>query len=563
MFLELKEATKKNLFTNCLYNFKKNQTNVFNCRNCKDPKCLEVCKNKAIIKDKKTGIVYIDSNKCNGCGNCLKACENNAIVIIDNKAKKCDLCFNNSFLMPCFYNNRDLLKLIDENITKENEIISKYLGFIIDDLKIKKTLSSDKLVVVDNNDEKRYVVNYQKLSLSEIEIINDILDNYKTDHTNKPTENHEEINVIIRKDLDEILVDYCFANSIELDDDQFQYLLDSAVNILFDLGPLSLILKDNNLEEVVIFDIDKPIFVYHKNFGWLKTNIIYTSIDCLKDLINKMSWHSSKYITLKNPLLDITLKNHTRLNAVINPITDSVSITIRKFPVVPFTVNDLLSQKIITKEVFDFLKKAFLTDSNIFICGNTGSGKTTTINALLEFIPKSERMVLVEEVREINITHPHKVSLIVNKDQNISLESLVINTLRMRPDRVVIGEVRSRDEIIALVDSILCGQAKGTYTTIHAQSCNDAVLRLVSYGVLEQDIGSIDLIINQRRYNEYQKDQIIERRKIMEISEVIYDNNKQKVFLNTLFEYDFKKNRLIKKNNSIKLKQKFNISKLM
>jgi len=113
-----------------------------------------------------------------------------------------------------------------------------------------------------------------------------------------------------------------------------------------------------------------------------------------------------------------------------------------------------------------------------------------------------------------------------------------------------------------LIDSILCGQAKGTYTTIHAQSSNDAILRLRSYGVLEQDIGSIDLIINQRRYNEYNKDQIIERRKIMEISEVVFDNTKQKIFLNKLFEYDSKKNILIKKNNSLKLINKFKISKL-
>jgi archaeal flagellar protein FlaI len=562
MYLKLKsEKPEKDLFLNCPYNFKEKHINVFNCVNCQDPLCLKACKYGAIKKDSKTGIVTIDSKKCVGCGACVKACKNNAIVLIKNKAKKCDLCFNNSFLMPCFYNNKEMLELVDENEIKEKEILSKYFGFIVEDIKTEKTLSLDSSVIIDKNNEKRYIVNYQKLSLSEIELINDILDNYKTDHTNKEIDNME-ITESIKKDLDEILVNYCFNNSIELDDDQFKYILECAVNILSDLGPLSLMLKDNDLEEIVIFDIDESAFVYHKNFGWLKTNIVYKSLDCLKDLINKMSWESSKYITLKNPLLDITLKNHTRLNAVINPITDSISITIRKFPVVPFTVTDLLSQKIITKEVFNFLKKAFLTDSNIFVCGNTGSGKTTTLNALLEFIPKSERMVLVEEVREINISHPHKVSLIVNKDQNILLDSLVINTLRMRPDRVIIGEVRSKEEILSLIDSILCGQAKGTYTTIHAQSSNDAILRLRSYGVLEQDIGSIDLIINQRRYNEYNKDQIIERRKIMEISEVVFDNTKQKIFLNKLFEYDSKKNILIKKNNSLKLINKFKISKL-
>jgi Flp pilus assembly CpaF family ATPase/NAD-dependent dihydropyrimidine dehydrogenase PreA subunit len=551
MYLKLKETPTRDVFINCYKNFTKKDLSVFNCKNCKDAPCVKACKEGAIIKQK-NGIVTIDLEKCTGCLECIDACPEKAIVINKGKASKCDLCLNNSFLMPCYYANRDVLEFCEDlDHSSLQSILEKYLGYIITKEEITQVLSTDKRVI-KSNEKLMYLLKYQNLSNDEIKVINEILDSYKF--------KTEELTISIKKDLEDELIEYCYKNNVELDNDQFLYLIDLAVNNLFEYGPLTQLLKDFNLEEISIIGINSPVFVYHRNYGWLETNLKYISEQKLKDIINKLGWFSNKYITLKNPLMDATLKDHTRLNAIISPITETVAITIRKFSEIPFTIYDLLRFRTISSKALAFLKLTFLTDANIFVVGNTGSGKTTTLNAFLEFIPKDERLVLVEEVHEINISHSHKVQTTVNKELGITMENLIINTLRMRPDKVVIGEVRTREETGALIDSLLCGQAKGTYTTFHAQSARDAVLRFVSYGVLESDVSSVDLIVTQRRYNEYtlEETNTKDRRKIFEISEINYVNNEIKI--NKIFEYDFEKKELVFKNYPEKLMAKFHIS---
>ena len=176
----------------------------------------------------------------------------------------------------------------------------------------------------------------------------------------------------------------------------------------------------------------------------------------------------------------------------------------------------------------------------------------------LSFIPPFERFVIVEEVREINIPQEHKVCMLVNEDLNINMEDLVINTLRMRPDRVIIGEVRAKEEAKALIESMLCGQAKGTYTTFHAQSAMEALLRLKSYGIMPCDLGVVDLIITQKRYNKYTKGKISDLRNVTEICEVVYEDNK--LSLNKLFEFDNNKELLKKISSPKKLLHKFQVS---
>ena len=551
MYLKLKETPTRDVFINCYKNFTKKDLSVFNCKNCRDAPCVKACKEGAIIKQK-NGIVTIDLDKCTGCLECIDACPEKAIVINKGKASKCDLCLNNSFLMPCYYANRDVLEFCEDlDHSSLQSILEKYLGYIITKEEITQTLSTDKRVI-KSNEKLMYLLKYQNLSNDEIKVINEILDSYKF--------KTEELTISIKKDLEDELIEYCYKNNVELDNDQFLYLIDLAVNNLFEYGPLTQLLNDFNLEEISIIGINSPVFVYHRNYGWLETNLKYISEQKLKDIINKLGWFSNKYITLKNPLMDATLKDHTRLNAIISPITETVAITIRKFSEIPFTIYDLLRFRTISSKALAFLKLTFLTDANIFVVGNTGSGKTTTLNAFLEFIPKDERLVLVEEVHEINISHSHKVQTTVNKELGITMENLIINTLRMRPDKVVIGEVRTREETGALIDSLLCGQAKGTYTTFHAQSARDAVLRFVSYGVLESDVSSVDLIVTQRRYNEYtlEETNTKDRRKIFEISEINYVNNEIKI--NKIFEYDFEKKELVFKNYPEKLMAKFQIS---
>jgi len=537
---------ENNLFLNCPYGFKNKDINVFNCINCKDAKCLTVCKNQAIYFSAK-GIISIDQKKCNGCEKCQKACPHEAIVIKDGKAYKCDLCSESSFAMYCYENNKDILELVGEDIKENEAVYNKYLGYKITESKIKRELSSSKKVV-ETDVGKRYIIEHPILSEDEIEIINSMLNNYNKKST---SENESKTSEAILSDLESELIDYCYLNNIELDRDQFSYILKTAFDNLYNYGPLTTLLSDDELEEIAVIGIDVPVYVYHRHFGWLETNIVYVSLDALKDIINKLAWHSNKYITLKNPLLDASLKDNSRMNAVINPISETAVITIRKFLEKPFTVKDLLEFGTISLDALAFLSLVFLTDSNVFVVGNTGSGKTTTLNALLSFVPSFERFVIVEEVREINTIHKHKINLLVNSELGVTMESLVINTLRMRPDRVVIGEVRSKDEARAIIDSMLCGQAKGTYTTFHAQTANEVLLRLQSYGVMACDLGVIDLIVTQRRYNRYTAGKASDHRNIMEISEVIFEDNQLK--LNQLYVFDDRKGVLVKKNTPRKI----------
>jgi len=161
-------------------------------------------------------------------------------------------------------------------------------------------------------------------------------------------------------------------------------------------------------------------------------------------------------------------------------------------------------------------------DCSILIGGNTASGKTTTLNAFFSFIPGNERVVITEETPEINIPHGHQLRLVANREMGITLKDLVYDTLRMRPDRMIVGEVRNREETEALFDVLLAGQARGSYATFHAQSVDEALSRLRSFGIREDDLSSIDCIVVQRRMLTYdpKKRRNTEVRRVVEMAEV-------------------------------------------
>jgi type IV secretory pathway ATPase VirB11/archaellum biosynthesis ATPase len=160
------------------------------------------------------------------------------------------------------------------------------------------------------------------------------------------------------------------------------------------------------------------------------------------------------------------------------------------------------------------------SDLSVIFAGNTASGKTSSLNAMLSFVPASERILLIEETPEISIPHPHQIRLLPFEESKIGMVELVRDSLRMRPDRVVIGEVRSAEEAQAFAESALSGQAKGCYATFHAQSARDALLRMRMMGCTEADLEGIDLIAVQRRVSKYdsRKRKIGEERKLTEIA---------------------------------------------
>ncbi|MFH1588857.1 MAG: ATPase, T2SS/T4P/T4SS family [Candidatus Diapherotrites archaeon] len=157
---------------------------------------------------------------------------------------------------------------------------------------------------------------------------------------------------------------------------------------------------------------------------------------------------------------------------------------------------------------------------------------------------------------EIHIPHKHLVKLNTVEGLEVGMDSLIVNSLRMRPDRVVVGEVRKKTEIHSFIDTILAGQGRGSLCTFHAQSAQEAIHRFQSMGVQEQDLNSIDLIIVLRRIakGNIKSNKLTEKRKVIEVAEMLEAENKIK--LNKLFEFDFKKDKLIRKNESIRIMKK-------
>jgi Flp pilus assembly CpaF family ATPase len=168
----------------------------------------------------------------------------------------------------------------------------------------------------------------------------------------------------------------------------------------------------------------------------------------------------------------------------------------------------------------------------VIVAGNTASGKTTTLNALFSFIPLSDRIVIIEETPEINIPHPHKVKLVSNQELKINMKNLVEDSLRMRPDRVIVGEIRTPEETAAFIETILSGQARGSYATFHAQSSEELIKRMVNLGISKIDTTSIDFVIIQRRLMRYDPNtrNYWEERKGIEISEIDDEGNVHKIF---------------------------------
>jgi len=389
-----------------------------------------------------------------------------------------------------------------------------------------------------------YDSGYKSLSQDEEELILEVNKMFREKTKFKEINNSKQAKSQIKELIEQISLD----NKLILDNDQEQYIINNAMSHVYGFMGLDMILQNDNIEEIAVNGLNKPVYVYLRNQGWKKTNLMYTELSHSINLINKMSRELGRRITYQSPRLNAVLPDGSRLHASIPPISN-LELTIRKFRHEPFSVFELIKNGTISSEAMALVWMLMQSDLSIIVSGNTASGKTTTLNSIFSFVPATERILITEETPEINVPHEHKVNLISNNELNISISDLVADSLRMRPDRVIVGEVRTRNEVLALIDTILSGQARGCYATFHAQSGMETLTRLLSLGVLEIDLKSIDLIITQRRMLKYniKTRKTYEIRKIVEISEV-NKNNKidiNNTSINSIFSYDYDKDNWI------------------
>lgn len=394
-------------------------------------------------------------------------------------------------------------------------------------------------------DKGQHVLNIPVLSKDEEGIVRRIEDRYReATRTIKP-ETRVETKELIKK----LLHETADETGVYFGNRQEEYLAEVSFIHIYGYCFLEELIKNPEIEEISIIGTDKPAYVYLRNKGWQSVNACFDSEKAMADVVNKMARGIGRHITLQNPRLDAMLPDGSRLHASLPPVSCG-EITIRKFRENPFSPQELCMNHTITPRALAFLSFVMQSDNSVLIGGNTASGKTTTLNSLFCFVPSNERVIITEETPEINIPHCHQLRMVANKEMGISLKDLVYDSLRMRPDRMIVGEVRNKEETEALFDVLLAGQARGSYATMHARSVAEAVGRLRTFGITATDMESIDCIVIQRRMLCYdpKKRKNTEIRKVVEIAESDGE-------LKTIFSLDERTGRLMERDESALLKR--------
>ncbi len=290
-------------------------------------------------------------------------------------------------------------------------------------------------------------------------------------------------------------------------------------SLLSGFGPLDPLIEAENIEEISLSGIGEPVRIFIAGKGWAESGLVFTSEACVYHLVNKISatTGSSRRLTLSTPILNSFLPNGSRLHAVSGQISSKLTFTLRKFRAVPFTLSNLVENKTISTMAVDFLRGAVASGLSMVIAGNTGSGKTTLLNAVLSTLPSQERFVMVEDVSEISLPqHEHKIRLLADTNAGVTLNQLVYESLRMRPDRLVVSEIRNEEEVRAFSNALLSGPGKSCFATFHANSAQEALNRLHLLGFREFDLDSIGLIVVQKRFGNGSA----EKRRVTEIAAV-------------------------------------------
>jgi len=336
---------------------------------------------------------------------------------------------------------------------------------------------------------------------------------------------------ILRKEPDK----YRFVN--------VQKIIQELINDVTGYGPINPLLLDSDITEIMV---NGPDMVYVEKKGKIQlTDIKFRDDDQVMMVIDKIVAPLGRRIDESSPMVDARLPDGSRVNAIIPPLSlNGPVLTIRKFARVPYTVEDLIDMKTLSREMAVFLNACVKARLNIFISGGTGSGKTTTLNVLSSFIPNDERIVTIEDAAELQLGQEHVVSL-ESRPPNIEgtgaipIRDLVTNSLRMRPDRIIVGECRG-GEALDMLQAMNTGH-DGSLATGHANSPRDMLARLETMvlmagvelpvkAIRQQIVGALDLIVQQARFKDG-------TRRITNITEV-QDMEGDVVVLSDIFTFE-------------------------
>lgn len=340
--------------------------------------------------------------------------------------------------------------------------------------------------------------------------------------------------------IDQVIDSYCSEQFLTVE--IRRHIRDRVFNSIRRLDVLQELLDDSEVTEVMVNGA-KHIFYERKGrlYAWDKT---FESEEKLNDIIQQIVAKANRVVNESNPIVDARLSDGSRVNVVLAPISmDGATLTIRKFGEQTITIEELIQLGSITKEVAEILKNMVQAKYNIFISGGTGSGKTTFLNALSSFIPQDERIITIEDSAELKLkAQPNLVRMEVRNDNvegkhGVSIRDLIKTSLRMRPDRIIVGEVRDA-AAIDMLTALNTGH-DGSLSTGHANSPGDMLLRLETMVLLGTEIpllavrkqiaSALDIIIHLGRLRD-------KTRRVLEIVEVL-DVENQEVKIQSLYRF--------------------------
>ncbi len=332
--------------------------------------------------------------------------------------------------------------------------------------------------------------------------------------------------VEVRRQIEELFGRIADEEGLALTRAERVRMLEQITDEILGLGPLEPLLRDETLTEIMV---NGPQQVYIEREGKLElTNVTFQNDEHVMRIIQRIIAPIGRRVDESSPMVDARLADGSRVNAIIPPLSlVGPVVTIRKFAATPFTVDDLIKFGTATPEMFEFLEACVKARLNVFVAGGTGSGKTTMLNILSSFIPDDERIVTIEDAAELQLRQEHVVTL-ESRPANIEgkgaipIRELVRNALRMRPDRIVVGECRS-GEALDMLQAMNTGH-DGSMSTGHANSPRDMLSRLETMvlmagmdlplkAIREQVSSAVDLVVQQNRLKDG-------TRKIVNITEV-------------------------------------------
>ncbi len=330
----------------------------------------------------------------------------------------------------------------------------------------------------------------------------------------------------VRRTIEDMYDQILAQENIILTRQERQRLFEQIVAEILGFGPLEPLLGDESITEIMVNGSQK---VFIERQGKIeKTNMTFESDDHLMRIIDRIVSPLGRRIDESSPYVDARLPDGSRVNAIIPPLAlNGPTLTIRKFSKVPLTIDDLIRFGSVTPEAMEFLQACVIARLNVIVSGGTGSGKTTFLNILSGFIPGDERIITVENAAELQLRQEHVVTLesrppnIEGKGE-VTIRDLVVNCLRMRPDRIVVGECRA-GEALDMLQAMNTGH-DGSLTTAHSNSPRDTLSRLETMclmagmdlpvrAIREQIASAVDLIVHQDRMRDG-------TRKVVNITEV-------------------------------------------